>query len=180
MIIGSIKETSLVTLSKLIHMKFGVVVCPNCNRAVGINLNVKSTKCRRCNQGLNPKSRKVLFETNSERELAQAVGQANLKIQNGADEYQDLLKDLELEDEHTIFEQDGLYVYDQSVDIYKQLIGSASDLSKQFTDFSIDDFGKVLECLGLNPEDSEKYIAQLVSNGIIYEPRIGFYRILKD
>ncbi len=175
-------------------MKFGVVVCPNCNRAVGINLNVKSTKCRRCNQGLNPKSRKVLFETNSERELAQAVGQANLKIQNGADEYQDLLKDLELEDEHTIFEQDGLYVYDQSVDIYKriamkvkklenlqeQLIGSASDLSKQFTDFSIDDFGKVLECLGLNPEDSEKYIAQLVSNGIIYEPRIGFYRILKD
>lgn len=175
-------------------MKFGVVVCPNCNRAVGINQNVKSTKCRRCNHSFNPKSRKVLYETNSERELAQAVGQANLKIQNGADEYLDLLKGLELEDEQTIFEQDGLYVYDQSVDIYKriamkvkklenlqeQLIGSASDLSKQFTEFSIDDFGKVMECLGLNPEDSEKYIAQLVSNGIIYEPRIGFYRILKD
>jgi hypothetical protein len=175
-------------------MKFGVVVCPNCNRAVGINLNVKSTKCRRCNHGLNPKSRKVLYETNSERELAQAVGQANLKIQNGSDEYQDLLKDLELEDEQTIFEQDGLYVYDKSVDIYKriamkvkklenlqeQLIGSASDLSKQFTEFSVDDFGKVIECLGLNPEDSEKYIAQLVSNGIIYEPRVGYYRILNE
>jgi len=175
-------------------MKFGVVVCPACNRAVGINLGVKSTKCRRCNCSFNPKSRKILFETDSERELAKAVGQTNLKIQNGTEEYQNLLQDLEVEDEQTALEQDGLFVYDESIDVYKRiamkvkkiqnlqdkLVGLATGLNKQFNEFSVDDFGTCIEHLGLNPEDAEKYIGQLVSNGIIYEPRVGYYRILKD
>jgi hypothetical protein len=175
-------------------MKFGVVVCPTCKNAVGINLKVKSTKCRRCNQQFKVKNRKILYETNSERELALAVGQVNLKILNGTNDYQNLLNDLEIENRQELFEQDGIFAFDQSIDNFKriamkvkkfntlqdQLVGLAVELSKEFTVFSAGDFGKVIVHLGLNPDESEKYIEQLISSGLIYEPRVGYYRILKE
>ncbi|MCK5560649.1 MAG: hypothetical protein KAJ51_08655 [Thermoplasmata archaeon] len=177
-------------------MKFGVVVCQNCNWAVGVNLNSKSTKCRRCNHPLNLKSRKILYETNSEQDLVKAVGQTNVKLQKGEAEYQDLLKSLEMDEEDAVVERDGLFAFDESQfpDPYSKiahklksldnfqtkLVTLANELCKEFNEFSIEDFNTVLELIGLKPEDSEKYIAQLISNSIIYEPRVGYYRILND
>ncbi len=176
-------------------MKFGVVVCPNCNWAVGINLKSKSTKCRRCSHPLKFKNRKILYETDSGQDLAKAVGQTNLKLQKGEVEYQELLRSLELdEDQDLVIEQDGLFAFDepQFLDPYRkiahklkkyenhqtQLVMLAGELCKEFNEFSLEQFSKVLEIIGLKAEDSEKYIAQLVSNDIIYEPRVGFYKML--
>ncbi len=60
--------------------RYGVVVCPNCEMAKGIDLGKKTTKCQRCGKRWQIKELRILYKTNSARELPGAVAIINEKI----------------------------------------------------------------------------------------------------
>ena len=61
-------------------MKFGVIVCPGCKQAKGVDLSVKTTKCIRCGKLLRLDKVKIFYKTNSQENLRKAIGLMNVKI----------------------------------------------------------------------------------------------------
>lgn len=73
-------------------MKYGVVVCPKCRQVKGIELRHKSTKCIRCNKNIVIDKVKIVFETNNEEELRNAIGLLNAKLDGKAEEFKKIFK----------------------------------------------------------------------------------------
>ena len=63
-------------------MRVGVIVCPHCKQAKGVNLASKTTKCPRCGKTLTLKKLKIFYETDSQEKLRKAIGLINAE-QNG-------------------------------------------------------------------------------------------------
>ena len=73
-------------------MKYGVIVCPKCKKAKGINLLNKTTKCPRCNKIIIIDKIKITYGTDSEHKMRQVIGLINAKM-NGRDlSFKKLLK----------------------------------------------------------------------------------------
>ena len=65
-------------------MRFGIIQCNKCRRAIGIELRFKSTTCPFCTQKLSIKPDSIKHRTASENELAQIISNLNreLDLQN--------------------------------------------------------------------------------------------------
>ena len=74
-------------------MKFGIIACPNCKKVKGVNLSCKTTRCARCGKILLLKKIKLLYETDSEQKLRQAIGVINAKIDGKLDDYYTINKE---------------------------------------------------------------------------------------
>jgi hypothetical protein len=61
-------------------MKYGVIICPKCHQVKGVLLSTKTTKCIKCNKIIELKKVKIIFETNLQHELTEAIGQINKTI----------------------------------------------------------------------------------------------------
>jgi len=61
-------------------MRLGVIVCPACKQVKGVDLSSKTTKCTRCGKSLQLSKLKILYETESQEKLRQAIGVMNAKI----------------------------------------------------------------------------------------------------
>jgi len=77
-------------------MRFGVIVCPKCKKAKGVNLSFKTTKCIRCNKTLEIKKIKILCKTDSEVELRQKLGLINAELDGNLEEFTNLMKKSQL------------------------------------------------------------------------------------
>ena len=73
-------------------MKYGVIVCPNCKTAKGVDLSYKTTKCINCNKKLILHKLKILYKTNSEEELRQALGLINAEMDGKLEDFKNLIK----------------------------------------------------------------------------------------
>jgi hypothetical protein len=62
-------------------MWLGVIICPHCKKAKGVDLSAKTTKCTYCGKTLQIKKLKKMYETDSQEKLRQAIGLLNAKIQ---------------------------------------------------------------------------------------------------
>jgi Zn ribbon nucleic-acid-binding protein len=62
-------------------MRFGVIVCPQCNQVKGMDLSAKTTKCIRCGKTLQMKKLKIFYETESQEQLRKAIGLLNAKLE---------------------------------------------------------------------------------------------------
>ena len=72
-------------------MKYGVIVCPKCKKAKGINLTRKTTKCNRCNKVLIINKIKIFYKTDSEQKMRQAIGLINAKMGGDYSNFKKLL-----------------------------------------------------------------------------------------
>jgi hypothetical protein len=61
-------------------MRLGVIVCPTCKRPKGVNLSSKTTVCPYCGKNLTIKKLKIVYETESQDQLRQAIGQLNQRL----------------------------------------------------------------------------------------------------
>ena len=61
-------------------MRLGVIVCPRCKQVKGVDLSSKTTKCTRCGKSLQLKKLKILYETESQEKLRQAIGAMNAEL----------------------------------------------------------------------------------------------------
>ena len=60
-------------------MKYGVIVCPSCGKAKGVEAEKKTTTCQ-CGREIELSRVKLHYSTDSPMELADAVAQANALI----------------------------------------------------------------------------------------------------
>ena len=73
-------------------MKFGIIVCPKCKKAKAVDLSCKTTRCHRCNRVLILKKLKILYKTDSEEKLRQALGLINAEINGKLEDFKELMK----------------------------------------------------------------------------------------
>ena len=63
-------------------MKYGVIVCPKCKKVKAVDLKNKSTKCFFCKKQIALKKVKILFKSNFQEEIRNAIGQINEELMN--------------------------------------------------------------------------------------------------
>src|SRR2546425_12698388 len=65
---------------------YGVVVCPRCKRAKGVNLKQKTTTCQ-CGFEIHVVPARVRARAETARELAPLVGQVSAELAGGTEDY---------------------------------------------------------------------------------------------
>jgi hypothetical protein len=73
-------------------MKYGIVVCPKCKHVKGVELKHKSTKCIRCNKNIVLDKVKIVFETNSEEKLRNAIGVLNAELEGKSKDFKKIFE----------------------------------------------------------------------------------------
>ena len=66
---------------------FGVIICPRCNRARGVDLSVKTSKCPGCGLHSEVDRMHTYFQTDNELELAEAVRRTSSRMQHSIEDY---------------------------------------------------------------------------------------------
>jgi hypothetical protein len=61
-------------------MRLGVVVCPKCRHVKGVDLSKKTSRCGRCGRLLHLTKLTILYTTESQNDLRQAIGRLNAKM----------------------------------------------------------------------------------------------------
>ena len=148
---------------------FGIVVCPRCKRAKGVNLERKTTTCDCGFEIRIAKSRKP-FETSDARELAGAVGRIQAELHRGTSEVASA--DRQKRRSRDAFAR---VVADANRGDRRQKTRLAAEgLAREFVLFTAEDWRRVAEALGIpGPDDA---LEELARGNVVYEPRPGYYR----
>ena len=150
---------------------YGVVVCPRCGRAKGVELPKKTTTCQ-CGFTIMVRPSAIKFESSSGREMAAAVGRINADLRGGTEEVRKF----------------AAKPKKRSRDAYARIVESASragdrrhriraaaeGLASEFVLFSIEDWQRVMEALGIS--QTAESLEELVRGNVVYEPKPGYYR----
>jgi hypothetical protein len=62
-------------------MKFGIIICRHCHRALGMELRFKSTSCPYCNAKLKVNPADFKYKSSSEKDLADKISKINEKCE---------------------------------------------------------------------------------------------------
>ena len=148
-------------------VKYGVIVCPSCGKARGVESDKKTTTCQ-CGREIELSRVKVHHTTDSPLELADAVAQANALIAGG----ETLKKEPRPRKKgpHATIADKAKSVKDP----LERMRIIASELTALKGEFDIDDVRKVS---GLLSKDSaEDILARLQEHNLIYETAGGRFR----
>jgi hypothetical protein len=149
---------------------YGVIICPRCNRARGVDLSVKTSKCPGCGLHSEVDRMRTYFQTNNEQELAEAVRQVGTRMQHSIEDYGD---DVVLARQAT--EEQRKKTRNQSLDFDGMVMIARSLSSEQ--GFGLDDLKEALTKEGYDL-DPTKIASVMLNEGIVYEPRPGRFRPL--
>jgi len=72
--------------------KFGIIVCPNCKKPKIVSLSVKQTKCFSCNKTLFLQKSKIIYKSNSQEEIRNAIGLLNAEIDGNLEKFKKILE----------------------------------------------------------------------------------------
>lgn len=148
-------------------MRYGVIVCPACGKAKGVEADKKTTTCP-CGREIDMARVKLHYSTDSPHELADAVAQANALIAGGE----------KLRKESRPRKKDPLAAVAERAktikDPLERMRAVAQGLSRVKGEFDEDDVRKVLSLLGKG--SAEDLIARLQEHSLIYETADGKYR----
>lgn len=148
---------------------FGIVVCPRCKRAKGVDLEKKTTTCD-CGFDIRIAASRTPFETSDTRELAAAVGRTQAELRGGTRAVEEASRPKK-----------------RSKDAFARVIATASQgdrrqrmriaaegLAREFVLFTAEDWRRVAEALAIpNPSVA---LEELVRGNVLYEPRPGYFR----
>ncbi|OGS56292.1 MAG: hypothetical protein A3K60_07530 [Euryarchaeota archaeon RBG_19FT_COMBO_56_21] len=148
-------------------MKYGVIVCPRCGMAKGVETNKKTTTCQ-CGREIKLRRMKLRFQTDSPMELAGSVARANAAIRGG--EQLPSEKRPRKREPYSVIAERSQHSKDP-VDRMQLIAQALTDLKGEFTE---EDLGKVLHAVGKgSPKDM---IAKLQQLNLIYETGEGKFR----
>ena len=151
---------------------YGVVVCPRCKRAKGVDLKQKTTTCA-CGFEIRVIPSKVRARAQTARDLAPLVGRVSAELAGGMKTYEAAMapaRRTRTRDVHTRVVAIAMKPRDRTT----RLRLAALELTKELEVFSLADWTRVLDGLGI--PDSEAALAALVHDNVVYEPKRGFYR----
>ena len=148
--------------------KYGLVICPACGRARGIESCRKTSSCP-CGRQVRIRKSMLKFETDSPLELAEMVAQANTQLASG--------KRFRRSKPRT--PSDPFARVAQRVMILKgsteRTEAIARELTVEFGDFGVEEVRRVVAVLGR--DDPEEIMSRLKENSLVYEVSEGRYRI---
>ena len=151
---------------------YGVVVCPRCKRAKGVDLKQKTTTCW-CGFEIRVTPARVRARAESARELAPLVGRINAEIAGGVREYEQALaprKRARSRDVHARV----VAAVPRQADRSARIRAAAVELSRELELFTFDDWNKVLAGLGI--AEPRAALDALIQANVVFEPKGGFYR----
>jgi hypothetical protein len=151
---------------------YGVVVCPRCKRAKGVDLKRKTTACA-CGFEIRVVPSKIRARAQSARELAPLVGRASAELAGGLRAYEAASappRRTRPRDVHARV----IAIAAKSRDRTSRVRAAAVELTKELEVFSPVDWAKVLDGLGIPA--SEEALQALVRSNVVYEPKPGFFR----
>jgi hypothetical protein len=150
---------------------YGVVVCPRCRAAKGVDLAQKTTTCA-CGFVIELAGARILFETADLRELAAAVGRARAELAGGLADYETLAARGRKATRDVFLRVAARAA--RAGDKAHRIRAAARALSEELVVFTTQDLFRVFAILGV--EDHEAALDELVAKNVVYEPRPGFYR----
>ena len=151
---------------------YGVVVCPRCGRAKGVDLAQKTTSCA-CGFEIRIVPARVRARTEKPRDLATLVGRVNAELAGGAAMYREATAGRprrRSRDVHARVVEASVAAGDRA----HQIRTVAIELTRELEVFSMEDWTRTLSLLGL--EDEVGALERLVRERLVYEPKPGFYR----
>ena len=149
---------------------FGVIICPRCNRARGVDLSVKTSKCPGCGLHSEVDRMHTYFQTDNEQELAEAVRRTSSRMQHSIEDYgEDVVQ------ARQATEEQRKKAKNQSLDFYGMVLLARSMSSE--SGFGLDELKEALTKEGYDL-DPVKIASVMLNEGIVYEPKPGRYRPL--
>jgi len=150
---------------------FGVVVCPRCGRAKGVELTTKTTSCQ-CGFEIRVHPSRVRAQSATARELAGMVGRINAEIHGAPDDVQPIATKSRKRDRDAF----ARIVADanRAGDRRQKIREAAEGLAREFVLFSFDDWRRTLDALGVS--NAQDRLEELVRGNVVYEPKPGYYR----
>ena len=151
---------------------YGVVVCPRCKRAKGVDLKQKTTACA-CGFDIHVVPAKVRARAATSRELAPLVGQVNAEIAGGSREVAKAFASPKKARPREVHVR-VIAAIPKEGDRSTKVRAAAVELTNELEVFTRDDWVRVLDGLGI--PDPESALASLLDANVVFEPRAGFYR----
>ena len=148
-------------------MKYGLIICPSCGKARGVETSRKTTSCP-CGRSVKLRKSMIKFETDSPRELADMVGQANEQLLAGKKFRRRRAK--ESDDPCVRVARASMALKDP----VQRGEAIARGLTDELGDFGLDELRAVLSVIGSN--DPESLVRRLIEANIVYEVDAGRYR----
>jgi Domain of unknown function (DUF1922) len=151
---------------------YGVVVCPRCKRAKGVNLKQKTTTCQ-CGFEIDVVPARIRARAETARELAPLVGKVSAELAGGTEEYrraQAPARRRRSRDVHVRV----IAVAGKARDRTSRVRSAAIELTRELEVFSLSDWERVLAGLGIPHPDEA--LATLVEENSVFEPKAGFFR----
>ncbi len=153
---------------------YGVVVCPRCRKAKGVDLKQKTTTCS-CGFEIRVVPSRVRGRAETARELAPLVGQVNAELAGGAREVEKAFaprKKTRPREVHARI----IAALPRQGDRASRVRAAAVELTNELELFSREDWMQVLDGLGL--ADADGALAVLLEANVVFEPKPGFYRVV--
>jgi len=151
---------------------YGVLVCPRCKRAKGVDLRQKTTTCA-CGFEIRVIPARVKARAETARELARLVGQVSADIAGGGEAYRTATAPIRRKRSRDVHLR-VVAVASKRSDRVGRLRAAATELTRELEVFSLDDWERVLGGLGI--PRAEIALATLVRDNVVFEPKTGFYR----
>lgn len=151
---------------------YGVVVCPRCRRAKGVDLSQKTTACA-CGFEIRVAPSRIRARTETARDLRGLVARANAELGGGLAEVREATRvrpPRRPRGPHARV----VAASARAGDRVRRIRAAAIELTKELEVFTDDDWRRVLE--GLDIPDPDAALQELLGSNAIYEPRPGFYR----
>jgi hypothetical protein len=138
---------------------------------------------------MNLKNARVLFEVNTESELAKAVGEINMKLSDGEEIYRnDIILVSEDKEHKNRIKDEPPNIYDKIAGRLnevsgkdKRIVAAASNLGRELGEFTEDDFYEVLIRVGFTKNEKLKnHLKRLIENDVIFQPKNGIFRYIEE
>ncbi len=154
-------------------MTYGVVLCPNCKRPKGVNLEAKTTTCI-CGKRLRIPEMRVLYRTEDARNLPEAIGRITAKLEGREEEFEEMLwkKPTTAEEVDPYSEIASLAV--QVTGEKERAMVVLQGLGERRGSFTVEEAREVFDRIGLG--DPGPWIEQLLRESVLYEPKKGTFR----
>lgn len=153
---------------------YGVVVCPRCRRAKGVDLAQKTTACS-CGFEIRVVPALVRARAETARELAGLVGQVNADLAGGLESYRrDAAPRRRRRSRDVHMRVAGRAV--KAGDRAHRIRAAAVELTRELEVFSRDDWRRVLGDIGI--PDADDALDGLLAHREVYEPKPGFFRVV--
>ena len=154
---------------------FGVVVCPRCHRAKGVDLKQKTTACP-CGFEIRVLPSRARARVGTERELIEAVRRVQAELAGGLAEYERAAAPPGRKRIGQVHARVAA-VAKKAGDRAHRVRAAAEGLTEELEVFSVEDLRTVLEALGIHDVDGS--LEELLAANVVYEPKEGFYRAVR-